>query len=272
MHHGELVELGLVHHDGLAVEPVGHLPWALGLSVGVVKHRPVEHTIDPSKVLCAVANELAHFIAFLKRQREALEQLRAVNGMEETGETDVLLAAPAVEPAAHGDEMGKVRLVSVLNVVHADADEVIGEPGNGWYQVTSELGYERSGTERFLSAFRVFVEFVRLAGPQSDPAAVDLIGRLASHIITLRQMSISVAAMLQDGKNPATEAALVKSLGNDFEKQLHELVRLVMPRLESTHPLRLALEKTLLHAPSFTIRGGTREILRGVIARGLGLR
>ena len=151
-------------------------------------------------------------------------------------------------------------------------DEVIGEPGNGWDQVTSELGYERSGPERFLSAFRVFVEFVRLAGPQSDPAAVDLIGRLASHIITLRQMSISVAAMLQDGKNPATEAALVKSLGNDFEKQLPELVRLVMPRLESTHPLRLALEKTLLHAPSFTIRGGTREILRGVIARGLGLR
>jgi hypothetical protein len=27
-----------------------------------------------------------------------------------------------------------------------------------------------------------------------------------------------------------------------------------------------------LHAPSWTLRGGTREILRGIIARGLGLR
>ena len=30
--------------------------------------------------------------------------------------------------------------------------------------------------------------------------------------------------------------------------------------------------ETLLLSPSFTLRGGTREILRGVIARGLGLR
>jgi hypothetical protein len=28
----------------------------------------------------------------------------------------------------------------------------------------------------------------------------------------------------------------------------------------------------VLHAPAFTLRGGTREILRGIIARGLGLR
>jgi acyl-CoA dehydrogenase len=26
------------------------------------------------------------------------------------------------------------------------------------------------------------------------------------------------------------------------------------------------------HAPSFSLRGGTREVLRGIIARGLGLR
>ena len=81
-----------------------------------------------------------------------------------------------------------------------------------------------------------------------------------------------MAAMLQAGENPATEAALVKSLGNDFEKVLPELIRLATPRLGPKHPLRCSLEQTLLHSPSFTIRGGTREILRGVIARGLGLR
>ena len=149
-------------------------------------------------------------------------------------------------------------------------DAVVGEPGNGWAQVTSELGYERSGPERFLSAFRVLVEFVRAAGrdPSRDEAA--LIGRLASHLMTLRRMSISVAGMLQKGGSPAVESALVKSLGNDFEKLLGELVRLHAP---SGHPrLERCLVQTLLHSPSFTLRGGTREILRGVIARGLGLR
>ena len=149
-------------------------------------------------------------------------------------------------------------------------DGVVGEPGNGWTQVTSELGYERSGPERFLSAFRVLVEFVRAVGndPRRDEAA--LIGRLASHLMTLRRMSISVAGMLQQGGNPAVESALVKSLGNDFEKLVGELVRLQAP--PGQPGLERCLRQTLLHAPSFTLRGGTREILRGVIARGLGLR
>lgn len=151
-------------------------------------------------------------------------------------------------------------------------DALVGEAGNGWTQVTSELGYERSGPERFLSAFRVLVEFVRHVGPDPDAEAAALIGRLLSHLMTLRKMSISVAGMLQSGRSPAVEAALVKSVGNDFEKLLPELVRLQMPDLASEHPLTRSLAQTLLAAPSFTIRGGTREILRGVIARGLGLR
>ena len=151
-------------------------------------------------------------------------------------------------------------------------DGLIGEPGNGWTQVTSELGYERSGPERFLSAFRVLVEFVRYVGSNPDRDAAALIGRLASHLMTLRKMSISVAGMLHNGASPAVESALVKSLGNDFEKQLPELVRLQTGHLPGDHPLQRSMEQTLLHSPSFTIRGGTREILRGVIARGLGLR
>ena len=153
----------------------------------------------------------------------------------------------------------------------ADQD-VVGEPGNGWKQVTSELSYERSGPERFLSSFRVFVEFVRAVGADPDDQSAALIGRLTAHFMTLRKMSISVAGMLQNGESPDVEAALVKALGNDFEKNLPELVRLAGPALPFNHPLRSALTQTILHSPSFTIRGGTREILLGVIARGLGLR
>ena len=151
-------------------------------------------------------------------------------------------------------------------------DALVGKAGNGWEQVTSELGYERSGPERFLSSFRVLVEFVRAVGTDPTDHEAAVIGRAASHLLTLRQMSISVAAMLQQGKSPALEAALVKALGNDFEKGLAETLRLAAPHVPDEHRFRATLTQTLLHAPSFSLRGGTREILRGVIARGLGLR
>ena len=151
-------------------------------------------------------------------------------------------------------------------------DQVVGKPGNGWEQVTSELSYERSGPERFLSAFRVLVEFVRAVGPTPTDHQAAVIGRLTAHLMTLRQMSISVAGMLQAGTSPAVEAALVKALGNDFEKELPEVVRLAAPHGAGDDRLRATLAQTFLHMPAFTLRGGTREILRGVIARGLGLR
>ena len=149
-------------------------------------------------------------------------------------------------------------------------ERVVGQAGNGWEQVTSELAYERSGPERFLSSFRVFVELLRAVGPLPDDHQAAVIGRLAAHYLTLRRMSISVAGMLQQGADPAVEAALVKDVGNTFEQSVAELARQIAP---GTAPaLRDALADAQLYGPSWSIRGGTREILRGVIARGLGLR
>ena len=46
----------------------------------------------------------------------------------------------------------------------------------------------------------------------------------------------------------------------------------VEPRLGSGSQFERTLGYLVQHAPSFSLRGGTREILRGIIARGLGLR
>jgi len=181
-------------------------------------------------------------------------------------------AVRPIRNMAGGEDFNEVVFEDVL----VPEDRVVGEPGNGWKQVTGELAYERSGPERFLSAFRVFVELVRAAGPEPEPALAAAIGRLGAHLATLRRMSISVAGMLEAGKSPEVEAALVKGLGNDFEKLLPEVARLAAADADAGSAayrgFREALADTLLLSPSFTIRGGTREILRGVIARGLGLR
>lgn len=93
--------------------------------------------------------------------------------------------------------------------------------------------------------------------------------------MTLRRLSRSVAGMLQAGDNPALQAALVKDLGNVLEQETAEVIRLLAdtePEDEATEVLPAVLAHLVLTAPSFSLRGGTREILRGMIARGLGLR
>ncbi len=152
---------------------------------------------------------------------------------------------------------------------------LLGREGDGWNQVTSELAFERSGPERFLSSFQLFVELVRALGPEPSDAGAIAIGRLTAHIMTLRRLSRSVAGMLEAGQNPALQAALVKDLGALIEQEIPEIARGLVdaePDARSTQGFAAVLAHTMMHAPSFSLRGGTREILRGIIARGLGLR
>jgi alkylation response protein AidB-like acyl-CoA dehydrogenase len=155
------------------------------------------------------------------------------------------------------------------------ADALIGSLGGGWHQVTSELAYERSGPERFLSTYVLLTELVRaLPSPLSERSAI-AVGRLTGHIMILRRLSRSVAGMLQEGEDPAIQAALVKDLGTTLEQEVPEVARLLLesePTPGASDAYNVVLAHAILRAPSFSIRGGTREILRGMIARGLGLR
>jgi hypothetical protein len=154
-------------------------------------------------------------------------------------------------------------------------DSLIGALGDGWKQVTGELAYERSGPERFLSSFALLTDLVQALGPDPSERAAIAIGRLSAHIMVLRRLSRSVAGMLGAGRDPALQAAVVKDLGALVEQEIPEIARLLVtsePQAGSTDRFLAVLAHTILHAPSFSLRGGTREILRGIIARGLGLR
>lgn len=166
----------------------------------------------------------------------------------------------------------------VFDEVFLGDEALLGVEGQGWGQVTGELAFERSGPERFLSSFTLLVELVRVLGVQagapSDRAA-EALGRLGAHIVALRRLSRSVAGMLEDGADPALQAAVVKDLGAVVEQEIPEIARLVIdggPPTAESRRFAAVLAYTVMHAPSFSLRGGTREILRGIIARGLGLR
>ncbi len=152
---------------------------------------------------------------------------------------------------------------------------LLGNEGDGWKQVTGELAYERSGPDRFLSTFTLLIEGFQMLGAQVDDRAAIALGRIIASLMTLRRMSRSIAGMLQRKEDPAIHAAVVKELGTSLEQEMVEVLRLIVdvePDSSSTNPYVAVLAHTIMHAPSFSLRGGTREILRGMIARGLGLR
>jgi alkylation response protein AidB-like acyl-CoA dehydrogenase len=155
------------------------------------------------------------------------------------------------------------------------ADALVGREGEGWRQVMSELAFERSGPERFLSTYRLLVELVRALQSAPDRAARTAVGRLVSHLIVLRRLSRGVATLLEDGADPQLHASIVKDLGATFEQEVPEIAQTLLdiePNLTSTHAAASVLAYGVMNAPSFSLRGGTREVLRGIIARGLGLR
>jgi len=163
----------------------------------------------------------------------------------------------------------------VFDGYFAADDMVMGEVGMGWKLVTSELAFERSGPDRFLSTYQLLRESIHAIGPDPDARAANEIGRFVAHLATLRRMSISVAGMLERGAQPDVEAALVKDIGTAFEREIAETFRHLIPTeptLGDGASYAELLGMTILRSPGFTIRGGTREILRGMIARGLGLR
>lgn len=166
----------------------------------------------------------------------------------------------------------------VLNDVFVPDELVLGEPGMGWQQVTSELAYERAGPDRFLSAYQVLETFLReRVAVHTDPDAsvLDAFGRLVARMWAIRQLSLSVARAIDRGEAPAVEAAIVKDIGTTFEQEAVEVVRSLVdvePSLDATSLFEQLLARSVLISPSYTLRGGTNEVLRSVAAKALARR
>jgi alkylation response protein AidB-like acyl-CoA dehydrogenase len=163
----------------------------------------------------------------------------------------------------------------VFDDVFVPDDQLVGTEGNGWQQVMSELAFERSGPERYLSSVALLAELIRAVGRHPGERVRVAVGRMVAQIVVLRQMSLSIAGLLERGQDPLVEAACVKDLGTGLEQLIPELAHALTdlpPSLQTDGDYQRVLAYVTQVAPSFSLRGGTREIIRGIIARGLGLR
>jgi alkylation response protein AidB-like acyl-CoA dehydrogenase len=164
-----------------------------------------------------------------------------------------------------------------FNEVFIDDTNLLGQEGDGWRQVTAELSFERSGPERILSTTPLLTALLRVLSAQDDldDHTAAAVGGLVARLISLRQLSVSVARALADGQSPVNEAALVKDLGTRFEQESVDLAADLLSYAHSGSArdhVAAMVEVARVHAPMFTLRGGTNEVLRGMVARGMGLR
>jgi len=159
-----------------------------------------------------------------------------------------------------------------LDDVLVPHEHLVGTEGDGWKQVSGELAFERSGPERYLSSTQLLLEMIDASDPADARQAV-AIGRIAASYATLRQMSMGVAGMLARGENPATAAALVKDQGALVEQAMPDIANDLFGGVAAPgSDLDYVMQYTAKAVPSFSLRGGTREILRGILAKGMGLR
>ena len=114
--------------------------------------------------------------------------------------------------------------------------------------------------------------FLDGAGSSLDARAQERIGALVARYWILRDMSLAVARLLDSGVVPSVEAAMIKDLGTTFEVEVLDVVRdLAAGELElgGGDPFAELLAEATITAPTFTLRGGTNEVLRGVVAKSL---
>ena len=228
--------------------------------------------LDGQKIWTTNAHHSHYMIALVRTSGDANSRHKGLSQVI----IDLSLPGVTVRPIA--DLTGDTHFCEVFfDGVELAEDALIGNEGDGWMQCTSELAYERSGPERIYSSVVLLDAWLQHlhAQAQPSPRSLALAGRLLAHTTVLRGLSVSVNGLLAQGQSPVVEAALVKDLGTTLEQFVPEAIADALgedPDAPLPEPLRRTLAYVAQIAPTYSLRGGTREVLRGMIARGLGLR
>jgi alkylation response protein AidB-like acyl-CoA dehydrogenase len=235
---------------------------------------PNEHgwLLNGSKIWTTNAHHCHYMIALVRTSGESADRQKGLSQLI----VDLSLPGVSIRPII--DMSGDAHFNEVFfENVQLKPEALIGTEGQGWEQVNAELAFERSGPERIYSSmalYNAWLTEVRAAGI-SDEVTCGLIGALVAELSVLRAMSLAVTQQLVDGESPAVEASVVKDYGTDFEQRLiREIGQWLDARPEFVVSGELLRTLSYLEqmGVTFSLRGGTREILRGIIARGLALR
>ena len=170
--------------------------------------------------------------------------------------------------------------------VRVPKSNMIGERDRGWYVAATSLDFERSGVGRFASNQRSLEELIQVAKEtevggrtlSGDPVIRHRLAELWTANEAGRAVAYNVAWMQSQGEVPNKEASASKLLGSEIAQRIHglgvQMARMygILDKGSKWAPLNGRLAREWMDSISFTIRAGTSEIQRNIIAtRGLGL-
>ncbi len=242
-----------------------------GSDLASIRSRAVRHAdgwlINGRKVWTSGAHRAHYMIVLVRTGEKSANRHGGMSQFLVDMTTPGLTVRPIINQLGEHD-FNEVTFDDVL-VPH---EHLIGAEGEGWQQVGAELAFERSGPERYLSSSQLLLEMLAVADAD-DARQAEALGRVVAQYGALRQMSLGVACMLARGDNPALPASLVKDQGALVEQAMPDIAHALFGgQVEPGSTLHQAMQYLTLAVPSFSLRGGTREILRGIIAKGLDLR
>jgi alkylation response protein AidB-like acyl-CoA dehydrogenase len=248
----------------------GSTCWCIGLSeaeagsdVSSIRTSAVvrddgQFVINGAKVWTSFAME-ADFIYLIARTEPDAPRHAALS------ELIVPLAAPGVTVRPISDMAGGERFCEVtFENVQVAADALVGQRGNAFRQVMRQLEHERAGIDRLMSNRPLYLA-ARAAADPADPA-------LRREIVALdRAYRVGRLMVLRAllGQAPRGYAALAKIYCSEHQQRVAAFAERVFG---PDAAISGAVSRAVLQAPSYSIQGGTSEILRNVVAdRFLGL-
>lgn len=152
----------------------------------------------------------------------------------------------------------------VLDEVRVPVEAVVGRPGGAFRQVMRQLEHERGGIDRLVTNHRLFLA-ARDAADVTDPWVRNEIEELEAAYSAGRLLALR--SMLENA--PRGYSAVTKVFCSELQQRVAEFAERVFG-VEAV--LDGPVSRALSVAPSYSIQGGTSEVLRNVIAeRMLGL-
>jgi alkylation response protein AidB-like acyl-CoA dehydrogenase len=160
---------------------------------------------------------------------------------------------------------------------------LVGRENEGFKQIMAQVDYERAGIERLMQNYPVyqqFFEYVKGMDSKTEDyaRARDTLAQLEIEYHAGRLLCYQTAWTIDQGRKPTSQAALCKAFCTQYEQGLNDAAtRIIGPAAlirgkSPWTPLAVDLAACYLWGPSYTLQGGSVEILKNIIAfRGLGL-
>ncbi|MBN1614817.1 MAG: acyl-CoA dehydrogenase family protein [Deltaproteobacteria bacterium] len=175
-----------------------------------------------------------------------------------------------------------------LDDVRVHERYLVGRENEGFKQIMAQVDYERAGIERLMQNYPVFSRLkdhvLHLDKTALDAGRYawirDALAGLEVDFQTGRLLCYYTAWLVDQGGNVSSQAALTKSFCTQFEQRVNDIALQILGpvgQIGQGGPWRPPvfiedLVESYLWGPSYTLQGGSVEILKNIVAqRGLGL-